>query len=136
MAVSAVFDYPYNVIIDFIIKRNKTEVDIRFYKGKNEIDTSLVGGGVEDVVGIAFQIALWYITPRKSNILILDEPLKFLKGGILPYRGAKMIKMLSQKLNIQIIMVSHSDKLIKSADRIFEVININGISKVERIDNE
>ncbi|NIU00181.1 MAG: hypothetical protein GWN01_04340, partial [Nitrosopumilaceae archaeon] len=51
----------------------------------------------------------------------MDEPLKWLKGGDLPIKGSHMIKEISKKLGIQIIMISHSPELIEGADRVFEV---------------
>jgi len=38
--------------------------------------------------------------------------------------------MISEKLNLQIIMVTHCDELIKSADRVFKnTINKKGVSE-------
>lgn len=122
-AMSAVFDDPYEIKVEFVVRRGKTEADIYFVRDGKKVDPlSCSGGGAVDVAALALQIAMWSLTaPRTRNVLILDEPLKWLKGGDLPERGAAMIKEISKKLGIQIIMVSHSPQLIDSADAVFDV---------------
>ena len=127
MAMSSVFPDPYEILVEFVQKRGKTEADIYFERNGNkfrpiESGELKVGGGAVDVAAFALQIALWSLQVSKTRpVLFLDEPLKFLKGGDLPEKGAKMIKEISSKLGIQIIMVSHSDEMIESADRVFKV---------------
>lgn len=131
-AMSAVFDEPYEIKFHFIIKRGKTEVEIKFYKEGLEIDPMNTGGGVIDVAAFAIQIALWSLqNPKTRPTLILDEPLKWLKGGELPDRGAAMIKQLSRALDLQIIMVSHSPELIENADKVIKVVKRKGVSYVQ-----
>jgi len=80
------------------------------------------GGGAVDIAALTLQISLWSIArPRTEGIFILDEPLKWLKGKELPVRGGKIIKDLSSKIGVQIIMVSHSEELIEYADNIIAI---------------
>lgn len=44
-----------------------------------------------------------------------------------------MIKSLSDELGIQILMVSHSPEIIKSADRVFQVENDKGVAKIQTV---
>lgn len=133
LAMRSVFDEPYRVVLDYQTKRGKTEVGILFEHGDKLIDPlSEDGGGASDVAAFAFQVALWCIQqPRTRNVMILDEPLKFLKGGDLPSRGAQMIKKISEKLKLQIIMVSHIPEQVESSDKVFHITkNKEGISIV------
>ena len=66
-------------------------------------------------------------------VLILDEPLKHLKGNDMPEKGAELIRSISEKLGIQVIMVSHDPALISEADKVFSVKIRNGISEVKEI---
>jgi len=131
LAMRSVFDDPYEIKITFEQKRGKTEANILFTKNGNDVDPMTdSGGGAVDIASLALQLSLWAImSPRTRNTFILDEPLKWLKGNELPERGARMIKEFSEKLGVQIIMVSHSPELIESADRVFEIIQKKGISK-------
>lgn len=136
LAMDSVFPNPYKIKLDFDLKRDKTEANIWFVDDEgNKIDPmDASGGGAVDVASLALQISLWTLSnPRTRNVLILDEPLKWLKGGELPERGAALIKEISKRLKIQIIMVSHSTELIESADAVFRVSKKGGVSKVTRV---
>jgi len=132
MANEAIFDDPYEFNLDFIRKRDKIEAEISFIKNKEKINPlSASGGGAVDVTCLALRIALWNLQrPKTRNVLILDEPLKFLSKNLLSKAG-EMIKSLSDKLNLQIIMVTHLKELIDFGDKIFEVKINNGISEVK-----
>lgn len=123
MGMNAVFDDPYEMELQFVERRNKTELDFVFKRNGHEfspLDSS--GGGAIDVATLTLQICMLSIHfPKKRMILVMDEPLKWLKGKDYPERGAQLIKEISDKLGIQIIMISHDPQLIDSADRIFEI---------------
>ena len=133
--MSSIFPNPYDITLEFSQKRGATCADIFFERDNNKIkpiDSSLalnVGGGAADVAAFGLQVAIKSLEVKKTrNVLIMDEPLPWLKGGELPNKGAKMIKEISERLEIQIIMVSHSDALIDSADKVFRVNMKNGKS--------
>lgn len=124
-ALQAVFEEDYHFIIDFDIKRNKPEAKISLKIRGEEVDPKdSCGGGVLDVASFALRIVLWSIeNPKSSNVIILDEPFKFLHGKI--ENAMKMIKDLSNKLNIQFIIVSQIEDFTSNADKIF-LITHNG----------
>ncbi len=131
MALEAVFDDPYQLIVEFIQRRNKTECDLYFSRDGEKIDPlSATGGGAVDVASFALRVASWSMSiPRTRNTLILDEPFRYLSSNLLP-KASEMLKEVSDKLGLQIIMVTHADELIESADRVFSVSKKKGISKV------
>lgn len=127
LALASVFPDPYEFKIQFVQRRNRTEADLIFIKDDNEgtpIDVS--GGGPLDVASFALRASIWSIKPTR-NVLILDEPFGFVSRD-LQYKCSEMVKMISEKLNIQIIMVSHIPELIDKADRVFTVTNEKGVS--------
>jgi len=129
LALSAVFEDPYKFEIEFIDKRGKTEAEIWFVRNEEKIkpiDAS--GGGVVDIASLALRIALWNLQkPKTRNVLILDEPCKCLSADMLD-KASLMIKEISQKLGLQIIMVTHSDVLAEAADKVFYVKKKNNVS--------
>ncbi len=131
MALEAVFDDPYQLIVEFIQRRNKTECDLYFSRDGEKIDPlSATGGGAVDVTSFALRVASWSMSiPRTRNTLILDEPFRYLSSNLLP-KASEMLKEVSDKLGLQIIMVTHADELIESADKVFAVSKKKGISKV------
>jgi DNA repair exonuclease SbcCD ATPase subunit len=132
MALSTVFDTPYKFRVEFVIKRNKTECDLVFEDDKGEkIDPMTAsGGGVVDVVTLALRLALWTLqVPRSRNVIILDEPLKFLSKNLLP-RAGELLQELSKRLNLQFIIVTHLSELTDCADKVFTVTQEKGVSKI------
>ena len=53
--------------------------------------------------------------------MIFDEPFKFLSRD-LHEKASYMLKEISERFKMQIIMVSHSQELIDSADKIRELL--------------
>jgi len=58
--------------------------------------------------------------PKKRNVIILDEPLRFLSEDK-QERASQMIKELSDRLGIQFIIVTHNATLAGYADKVFRV---------------
>lgn len=132
LALNSIFDDPYTFQVEFIIKRGKTEVEFKLLKDGNEYHpTNDTGGGVVDVVSFALRIVMWSLKkPRTRNTIILDEPFRFLSRELQP-KASLLLQELSNKLNLQFIMVSHSEDLIEGADKVFKVTQRKGKSKIE-----
>ena len=131
LALSAVFDDPYKLKVNFVIRRGKTECDLLFEKNEEIFDPlTSSGGGAVDIAAMALRVAIWSLTqPKPRNILILDEPFRFLSKEY-QIKASIMLNELSRKLNLQIIMVSHSESLIEGADKVFQVSILKGISQI------
>ena len=130
-ALAAVFDDPYEFEVDFVIKRGKTECEMYFVRGGERTDPmDASGGGAVDVASFALRIACWSISqPKPNNTIILDEPFRFLSSELQPKAG-EMLKMLSEKLGLQFIIVTHNNDLIDAADNVFTVKMKNRVSEV------
>jgi DNA repair exonuclease SbcCD ATPase subunit len=90
-----------------------------------------MGGGLCDLISLSLRISLlckW--TPALSKILVLDEIGKHISVKDQELL-AEFVKKISSVLGVQFIWISHSEVLEKSADRIFQVVKENGVSKVE-----
>lgn len=136
LALESVFPNPYELKVEFIQRRNKTECDLYFVRDGNYINPiDAAGIGAVDVTTFALRVASWSMAlPKSRNTIILDEPFKHLKGQETNLRVLEMINEISKKLNIQVIMVSDEripkEDIIATADRVFEVKLKNGKSKV------
>jgi DNA repair exonuclease SbcCD ATPase subunit len=127
LALEAVFDNPYSLEVNFIERRNKSECDISFVRDGfifKPMEDS--GGGPIDIASFALRIASWSMQePISDNVMILDEPFKHLKGEQANLRVLDMIHELSEKLGLQIIMVSDErvsrEDIEDKADRVFVV---------------
>jgi DNA repair exonuclease SbcCD ATPase subunit len=132
LALDAVFDEPYKLVAEFLERRNKTECDLFFVRENERIDPlSASGGGAVDVAAFALRIASWSMQkPKSRNVIILDEPLKYLSENY-QEKGSAMIKEISQRLGIQFIIVTHEQTLASYADKVFEVSIKKGVSQVK-----
>lgn len=136
-ALAAVFDNPYSFHLNFVLRRDKTEADLLWKKDGEEYLPN--GGGVRDISAFALREAMRSLQPQQASpILLLDEPIKHLKPFAAQQRALLMMKAISEKLGLQIIMITsaESDKdkeLMKSADMAYKVTKQNKISQVERM---
>jgi DNA repair exonuclease SbcCD ATPase subunit len=129
LALDTCFPGEYEFKIDFTIKGHRTIANLFFLsdgKPVSPIDAS--GGGVVDVASFALRIAAWSLG-NSSRVIILDEPFRFLSRDLQPLAG-QILKTISQKLDIQFIMVTHNPDIIDSSDRVFEVEKKNGKSLI------
>lgn len=132
LALAAVFDDPYELELDFVQRRGQTECDIWFVRDGERINPlAASGGGAVDVACFALRVSLWSLKKKRTRpILILDEPLKWLKGDDLPEKGARLIKEISERLKIQIIYISHIPEQVESANRIHSFTLRKGVTNV------
>ena len=131
LALEAVFPNPYELIAEFVQRRNKTECDLYFVRNDNRMDPlSASGVGAVDVAAFALRVASWSMArPKSRPVIVLDEPFRFLSANY-QEQASIMIKEISQKLGIQFIVITHETILTSCADKIFEVKIHKGISKV------
>lgn len=137
LALESVFPDPYQLKVEFIQRRNKTECDLKFVRGEYEIDPMEASGvGAIDIAAFALRIASWSMSvPHTRNIILLDEPFRCLSKNYQPLASA-MLRELSKRLNLQLIITTHEDALAESADRTFEVSKSSKrISKVKYYDS-
>ena len=132
LALEAVFTNPYELKVEFVQRRNKTECDLTFARDGMQIDPLTASGvGAVDVAAFALRIASWSMAhPKSRNVIILDEPFKFLSENYQD-RASAMVKELSEKLGLQFIIVTHEPILASYADKVFEVSIHRGKSKVK-----
>lgn len=119
-AQESIFPDPYQFVAEFVQRRDKTECDFFFQKdGEKFSPFSSSGGGTIDVASFALRlVALTLSTNRRT--LLLDESFKFVSVNY-QSRCSEMLKSLSEKLGLQIIMVSHLPAIIDSADKVFTI---------------
>ena len=132
LGLSAIFDNPYELVLNYEIKRGKTEADLLFKRGENVVKPMLAsGGGAVDVAAFGLRVAIWSLkSPRTRNTIVLDEPFRFLSKQH-QVKAGQLLSEISSKLGNQIIMVTHNQEFISAADKVFNVKKENGISKVE-----
>lgn len=120
-ALKSVFPDDYECVIEFGTKSNRTEAKIIFMKGSEVIEDPInsVGGGVIDVASFAARVAFIFLSGSRK-VLIADEPFKAVSVD-LRSKIPEMLKLLSNKLEMQFIIVSHLPELLDGADKIVTI---------------
>lgn len=137
LALDAVYDDPYELVAEFVMRRNKSECDLYFMRNDNRIDPrTAAGGGAVDVAAFALRVASWSMQrPKSRNLLMLDEPFVRLKGEKANLRSLKLLKTISDRLKLQMLVVADErvsiDDLLENTDKVFRVTLHKGVSKVE-----
>ena len=120
-ALRSVFPDDYECIIEFGTKRNQTEAKIIFKKGEEIIEDPInaVGGGVIDIASFAARVSFIFLSGARK-VLIADEPFKAVSADLRD-KIPDMLKLLSDKLDMQFIIVSHLPELINGADKVVSI---------------
>ena len=133
LALNTVFPDEYLFQVDFNVSRGKTDAELVFVNQKTggRVDPMTAsGGGVVDIVAFALRIAGYVLESNVDNVIILDEPFRFVSKDLVD-RAGEILKVLSTKLGLQIIIVTHIPEFIDVADKVFRVRkNQNGVSKI------
>ena len=130
MALSSVFGPELSFSCSFEQERNKTVCYLQFKDQEGNLckPVDSDGCGALDVASFALRAAFWSLSPTRST-LILDEPFSSLDRGTV-HLAAEMIETISNKLELQIIMITHIPEFKAIADRIFQVVKKGNISTI------
>ena len=123
LALETCFPNEYEFQLQFNIARGKTDAELVFLSQKTgrPIDPmNASGGGVVDLTCFALRSARYALEQGVDNVIILDEPFRFISRD-LQARAGEILKSLSTKLGLQIVMVTHIGQMIDVADKVFEV---------------
>lgn len=122
-----------NLAFEMQLSTERNQVDIKFLvKDKNlnksyEILNSF-GGGMADIITFPLRVSLlmkW--SPSLAKVLIMDETFKAVDVTNKELLG-EFIRQLSEKLDMQIILVTHSPELSSKAHKRFEITQHKGVS--------
>lgn len=132
LALEAVFEDPYELVVEFVQRRNKTECDLLFERNGHQIDpTTGAGVGALDIASLALRVVAWSMqTPKSRNTIILDEPFRHLSEDM-QEQASMMLKELSDRLGLQFIVITHRTTLTEYADKVFTVTKRKRVSKVK-----
>ena len=128
-ALTSIFEKDIKFEIKLYSYRNEPAIDILVIENELEVDPQKsCGGGVNDIISLVLKII--YIYLKNSNrILILDESLKFLSRNYLE-QASSFIRDISERMNLQIILVSHKPELEVGCDNLITIEKENNRSVI------
>lgn len=103
-----------------------------------EIDTDVMaarGGGLAAVIGFLLRLVVILLSPERGvrRILFLDETFAHLSKEYVPLM-ADFLRELVDKTDIQLLLVTHQDEFIDSADKCYRFsLGADGWTEVERL---
>jgi hypothetical protein len=120
MALAGIFPEPYQLEINFYERAGNSVAELSFERNGVNVDPlESASGGAADIVSFSLRISVWCLEGKvHSPIFIFDEPFKNIND---PSRKmhrliADVVKMICDKLGVQIIMVTLIPELIDVAD--------------------
>lgn len=123
----------YSFDMSYSEKANRSCLELSVVKktgiGIVKRDMDGFGGGVSDSISVPLRLMVIKGAHDTGDILILDEAFKHVDVNMIDKVGA-FLKTIKEKLNTQIIMVTHHKRLLEYADRGFELKNENGEVKL------
>jgi hypothetical protein len=131
LALASVWSDPYQFVVRFIPSRNKTVCEMKLSRNGEECDPiDSAGGGVCDVVSFALQISYLLMKPGLRRTILCDEQFSFLHSPLLQRNCSDMVKTLSERTKIQIILVSGQSEITECADKQFKARLVNGVTEI------
>ena len=121
-----------------LVVRERLQRNQKFYTlaisidGVETDDWNSASGGVVDVLSFMLRVVLLSVSSNRKFV-VLDEPFKGLSKGYRENLGT-FLNLLADKLGIQFLIVSHQDEINSAADALYEIRNIEGESKILRVD--
>jgi DNA repair exonuclease SbcCD ATPase subunit len=133
-AVRLIYGDTYRVELSYSVKNNRSCLEIEMVRetpaGEVRRDMSGFGGGMADTISVPLRLMVLVGSKQTDKVCILDECWKHMDLDRVELVG-KFLRLLSDKLGMQIIMCSHHDKIRDFADRTYEVSETGGLSKVD-----
>jgi hypothetical protein len=115
-------------------RRFETDFILVSHVGDKVLETSILdarGGGVAAVAGFLLQAVLVLLTPNARPVLFLDEVFSQVSENYLPSLS-EFIKELTDRTNLQIVLVTHSDVFAEDADASYRFSQTNGITTASK----
>jgi len=115
-------------------RKNKSKQDEEFVRitiqegSKKEVDISLVGSGILQVLEIFSTLEFINKSEHSLNILLIDEPDSHVHSNL----QSALIDELRNDENNQVFLISHNDRLIQKADE-RELFFINSLNISEGV---
>jgi len=133
-AVRLMYGDSYRVELSYSVKNNRSCLEIEMVRdtpaGEVRRDMGGFGGGMADTISVPLRLMVLMGSKQTDKVCILDECWKHMNLERVELVG-KFLRLLSDRLGMQIVICSHHEKIREFADRTYEVTENSGVSKVE-----
>ncbi len=120
--LTSVMGEPTEVKLETSQYRDATAIDLRVMQGGIETDVEEAKGGtLLQVLAFLLRVLLTVsVQPKLRHLLILDEPFGMVEKSFRP-AVAELLMELSNRLDLQVLMITQEDDYLACADRAYVV---------------
>lgn len=133
-AMRLIYDDSYSAELTYSVKANRSNLDVEMVrntaKGEVRRDMGGFGGGMADTMSVPMRLMVLMGAKQTDKVCILDECWKHIDPHRVELVG-KFVRVLADKLGIQTVFLTHHPLMRDYADRVYEVSENGGKSKVE-----
>lgn len=123
----------FRIVNKMVGKRPEVDFLLVSETGAEPLQTAILearGGGVAAVAGFLLQAVMVLLLPDMTPLLFLDESFSQVSEEYRPALS-QFIKELTERTDLQVVLVTHSDEFVTDADRVYRFSQQNGVTKVE-----
>lgn len=123
-ALRLIYGKNYGVELVYDVKNNRSSLDIKLVRetksGKVSRSMGGFGGGVADAISVPLRLLVVLGSNQTDWVTVLDEPYKHIDVERVEL-AATFLKDICEKLNMQVLLLSHHECMRESADKVYEL---------------
>ena len=125
--LTSVFADQIEVKLETSQYRDATAIDLRVMQGGIETDVEEAkGGSLVQVLSFLLRVLLVVsVQPKLRHVLLLDEPFGMVSKEFRP-AVAELLMELSNRLDLQMVIITHEEDYLACADRAYVVHLVDG----------
>jgi len=135
-AIRMIYGESYRLEIGYSMKNNRSSMDMEMVRDTPDGEVRRAMGGfglgLADCISVPIRLLVLLGSRQAEKICILDECYKHLDEEQVHLAG-EFLRVLTDKLGIQIINLSHHKRLREYSDKSFLISEEHGVSQVEEL---
>ena len=133
-AMHLIYDDTYSASLTYSIKNNRSHLEIEMLRqtkdGEVRRNMGGFGGGMADTISMPMRLMVLMGAKQTDKVCILDECWKHIDQERVEL-VAKFVRILADRLGIQVLFLTHHPLMRDFADRVVEVSEVDGKSVIE-----
>lgn len=134
-ALKLIYGDTYRCELSYTIKNNRSHMAIEMVRDTpaGEVrrePTEGAGGGVSDTISVPMRLMVMLGSGQVDKVCILDECWKHIDGERVKL-VANFLRVLTERLGIQVIICSHHEEMKNHADVAYLISETDGCSDIE-----
>ena len=133
-AMRLIYDDSYSCELEYTVKNNRSHLEIWMVRqtSKGPVRRSMggFGGGMADTMCVPMRLMVLIGAKQTDRVCVVDECWKHMDLERIPSIG-QFVRLLTDKLNMQVVFTTHHRELEQYADKSFLVSEEDGKADVQ-----